>query len=135
MSSLFLPYFAAATAAEDLKHAQNPLKRYITFPMQFGIRHVRATKPQHFAVNRRATCLRRRQLFQHDHAGAFARDHARTSLIKRPARLRRIAILGRHLLRLQRVNRLHRQNARTGRPGHHHVRVPALNRPKRFADR
>ena len=30
VSSLFLPYFAAATAAEDLKHAQNPLRRYIT---------------------------------------------------------------------------------------------------------
>jgi 2-polyprenyl-6-hydroxyphenyl methylase/3-demethylubiquinone-9 3-methyltransferase len=30
VSSLFLPYFAAATAAEDLKHAQNPIKRYIT---------------------------------------------------------------------------------------------------------
>jgi 2-polyprenyl-6-hydroxyphenyl methylase/3-demethylubiquinone-9 3-methyltransferase len=28
VSSLFLPYLAAATAAEDLKHARNPLGRY-----------------------------------------------------------------------------------------------------------
>ena len=45
-----------------------------------------------------------------------------------------IAILGGHLFGLQRVDRLHRQNARAGGAGDHQVGVAALDRAKRFAD-